>query len=88
MDMKQSIETAVFVIAAIALIASFFNLLSRERRREVGYTYGSGGEVDWNSGSSNSSSDTASSVGHGGSNCSDGGFSSGDGSCGGGDGGG
>lgn len=85
MDMKQSIEMAVFVIVAIALIASFFNLLSRERRREVGHTYGSGGDVDWNSGSSNSSSDTGfSSGGHSGSNCSDGGSFSDGGSCGGG----
>jgi hypothetical protein len=90
MDMKQSLELAVLVIAAIAIVASFFNMLTRERRVRVGYIYngsGSGGEGSY--GGSNPSTDTGSSSGgHGDHGCSAGGFSSDGGSCGGGDGGG
>jgi hypothetical protein len=87
MDMKQSIEIAVFVIAAIAIVASFFNMLTRERRVKVGYIYNGGGSGgDGSYGGSNYSTDTGSSSGgHG---CSHGGSSSDGGSCGGGDGGG
>ena len=84
MDMKQSIELAVFVIASIALVAALLNVLMRERRQTVGYNDSGGG--DWNSGSSGTSSDPGPSSGsHG---CSHGSSSSDGGSCGGGDGGG
>ncbi|TXN41379.1 hypothetical protein FV233_25255 [Methylobacterium sp. WL7] len=86
MDMKQSIEIAVFVIAAVALMAAILNLLMRDRRPQVGYTYSGSGEWDGSYGSSNSSSDPGSSSG--GHSCSHGGSSGDGGSCGGGDGGG
>ena len=88
MDTKQSIELVVFVITAMALIASFFNLMARSRRPEVGYTY-RGGDWDWSGGSSHTGSDSGSSSGGQGSDGCSGSGSSGDGgSCGGGDGGG
>jgi hypothetical protein len=89
MDLKQSIELAVFVISAIALIASFFNMLTRERSAGIGYIYNGSGGGDGRRGSSNSTSDPCpSSVSHGGHGCSGGGSSSDGGSCSGGDGGG
>ncbi|MGU3666226.1 hypothetical protein ACLBX9_18735 [Methylobacterium sp. A49B] len=91
MDMKQSLELAVFVIAAIAIVASFFNMLTRERRVKVGYIYnGSSGRGSGSHSSSNSWTDMSPPPGdiHGSHHCSDGGASSDGGSCGGGDGGG
>jgi uncharacterized membrane protein YgcG len=83
MDTKQSIEFVVLVITAMALIASFFNLMARSRRPEVGYTY-RGGDWPWGSGNSHTSSDPGStSSSQGGDGCS-GGYSGDAGSCGGG----
>ncbi|MCJ2099192.1 hypothetical protein [Methylobacterium sp. E-046] len=88
MDEKQSIEIAILVLAAVGLIASVFNLLTREKTRKVGYTYSGSGYWDASGGSSQPGTDPSPFGGHSGHDCSHGGFSSDGRSCGGGDGGG
>ncbi|MGU3665063.1 hypothetical protein ACLBX9_12860 [Methylobacterium sp. A49B] len=83
MDVVHSVMITVFVSVAILPITVFLYLLTRPRRRQVGYTYGGGGDVSWNSNPSSPDSST-----YGGHSCSHGGSSSDGGSCGGGDGGG
>ena len=88
MDMKQSIELAVLVIAAVAITASLFNLLTRERRPKTGYIYNGSGYWDASGGGPQPGTDPSPFGGHSGHGCSHGGSSSDGGGCGGGDGGG
>jgi uncharacterized membrane protein YgcG len=89
MDRKQSIEIAILVLAAVGLIASVFNLLTREKARRVGYTYSGSGYWDENTVSPGPGTDPSPTFSnHGSHNGSHGGSSSDGGSCGGGDGGG
>jgi len=89
MDMKQSIEIGILVMAAVGLIASVFNLLTREKTRKVGYTYNGSGYWDESMTSSGRGTDPSpTSSTHGSHDCSHGGSAGDGGSCGGGDGGG
>lgn len=90
MDIKQSLELAVLVIAAIAIVASLFNLLTRERRPKIGYTYSGSGYSDGTGSFPGQGTDPSPFSGsHGGHHCTHSGSGSSDGGgCGGGDGGG